>query len=96
MALRARWSSRTLAMRNDSRWAGTAGVGCAGAGPATGGSSGQVPWASNAGGDSGAALAGHGDPPVSSPRRAWHHWASLSNAAALILGGPPPVIQAVA
>src|ERR1700737_5157838 len=31
MALRARWSSRTLAMRNDSRWAGTAGLACVGA-----------------------------------------------------------------
>ena len=52
--------------------------------------------AAGAGGDSGSAGAGHGDSPVSSLRRAWHHCASLSNAATLILGGPPPGIQAVA
>jgi hypothetical protein len=46
------------------------------------------------GGDTGSAGVGQGDAPVSSPRRAWHHCASLSSAATLILGGPPSLIQA--
>jgi hypothetical protein len=48
------------------------------------------------GGDAASLGVGHDGSPRSSPRRAWHHCASWSSAAALILGGPPPVIQAVA
>ena len=53
------------------------------------------PWAPGAGGDLRASVVGHGGSPASSARRAWHHCASLSNAAALILGGSSPLIQGV-